>query len=108
MKLFDIISKILMIIYFSMSITIVILCVYNRIEIKLINYFNERSQIDCELKELENCYITLHNFISIPTFSNISNKPEANVKTYIYSVSKPFLSEILNKVTEDCLCCSMN
>jgi hypothetical protein len=107
-KKFITISKILLILYSILNITIIILCIFKRIEINFTNAVNERQLIDCEIKELENCFITLHNFISLKNYENNSIKPEASVKTYIYSVSKPFLLEILNNATEDCLCCTNN
>src|SRR6266481_2266153 len=77
---------------------------FQKIEIKLDCDSTDRSAIDFEMKALDNCYLTLHNLISIKTFNNSSN-PETNVKTFIYSVSKPFIIELLNNFTDDCLCC---
>ena len=62
--------------------------------------------IDYSNKILDDCYLTLHNLISIQ-FSNHSNY-NSTVKTYIYSASKPFLIELLNNSTDDCLCCPTN
>ena len=65
-------------------------------------------------KDLNDCYLTIHNLISVKTtineenqrtkIYNISNNEE--FKSYIYSFSKPYLLELIQNSTEDCLCCN--
>ena len=73
------------------------------------------KQIDCEVKNIiDNCYLTIHNLISINTTienmnpngigKNISTKEK--FKSYIYSYSKPYLLELIQNSTDDCLCCN--
>ena len=71
--------------------------------------------IDYELKNIiDNCYLTIHNLISINTTNENmnSNGIEKNIstnekfKSYIYSYSKPYLLELIQNSTDDCLCCN--
>jgi hypothetical protein len=75
---------------------------FNKINISL-ECKSKDSPIDYELKNLDECYLTIHNFISIKSNSNVSD-----VKTYIYSATRPFLIELINNATQDCLCCPNN
>ncbi len=75
---------------------------FNKINISL-ECKSKDSPIDYELKNLDECYLTIHNFISIKSNSSVSD-----VKTYIYSATRPFLIELINNATQDCLCCPNN
>ena len=66
---------------------------------------NEKP-IDYEVKVLDKCYLTLHNLIWIRNWNDSFR--ETDVKTFVYSQTKPFLIELLNNVTDDCLCCPSN
>ena len=75
---------------------------------------NEKP-IDYILKnDLNQCYLTIHNLISIITTIDDNNKnaKEFNIsnneefKAYIYSYSRPYLLELIQNSTEDCLCCN--
>ena len=64
----------------------------------------ERSPIDYELKVLDQCYLTVHNFISFKSDAFLNSTQ--NFKTYIYSYTKPYLLELVQNSTKDCLCCN--
>ena len=75
---------------------------------------NEKP-IDYILKnDMNECYLTIHNLISMKTTINEKNQnsKKYNItnnqefKTYIYSFSKPYLLELIQNSTEDCLCCN--
>ena len=82
------------------------------------NYCKIHQPIDYILKEeLDKCYLTVHNFVSLNStieviqqnFSNINLKNYSQSEkfhTYITSFSKPFLLELVQNSTQDCLCCS--
>ena len=84
-----------MFLYFS----IILLICLKKIEFNIID--DRTKPIDFELKPFDECFLTIHNFISI----NSSNQTGSSLKTYIYTATKPFLLEILNNSTNDCLCC---
>ena len=58
--------------------------------------------VDHEIKDIDDCFLTIHNLISIKMNDSTSDH---DVKTYIYSATKPFLIELINNSTKDCLCC---
>ncbi len=65
--------------------------------------------IDYELKNIiDNCYLTIHNLISINTTIGNENNISSNekFKSYIYSYTKPYLLELIQNSTDDCLCCN--
>ena len=81
--------------------------------ILIINNFKKceiiEKPIDYELKNIiDNCYLTIHNLISINTTigngKNISSNEK--FKSYIYSYTKPYLLELIQNSTDDCLCCN--
>ena len=85
--------------YYSVISTLIILiiCVSN-----IYLYFRkcEKCPTDFELKNLDECYITLQNLIKF----DVTNETKSDVKTYIYSATKPFLIELLQNATNDCVC----
>jgi hypothetical protein len=90
-------------------ICFLILSVYfNKIEIKLQCTSNERMPIDFELKNLDECYLTIHNLISINSNRENNSTYNSNSKTFVYTSTKPFLIELLNNATKDCICCPNN
>ena len=71
-----------------------------------------RNQLDQDIK-IEECFLTVHNFINFnsnvlsrnnKSFDNIL-KNDQNFKTYVYSYTKPFLIELVQNATKNCLCC---
>ena len=71
--------------------------------------------IENQLKNDSNqCYLTIYNLISIQTTIDEKNKSpkkynisnNKDFKAYIYSYSRPYLLEIIQNSTEDCLCCN--
>ena len=55
--------------------------------------------------DLNDCYLTIHNFVSIhnnQTYNNFDQN--LKFKSYIYSYTKPFLLELMNNISKDCLC----
>jgi hypothetical protein len=78
-----------------------------------VNQDTKEHPIDYQIKDLKECYLTIHNFVSInTTIKDQSSKNESNViknkfnfKTYIYSYTKPYLIELIQNSTKDCLCC---
>ena len=85
-------------------------------------YFKLHQHFDYETtRDLDECYLTIHNFVSFnSTFdiqpnANFSESTNINVKnvtqkqsfhTYISSYNKPFLLEMVQNATNDCLCCN--
>ena len=106
-KLILYITYILFLLYLSISLS------------RNINYVIEKCKnnpIDY-IKKIDDCYLTIHNFVSInstPVIQNVVNKSNINVKlnsnqnfkTYIYSYTKPYIIELAQNSTKDCLCCS--
>jgi cell division protein FtsL len=78
-----------------------------------LNDDSKEKPIDYQIEDLKDCYLTIHNFVSINSSiqdrsmknkSTIKNKYD--FKTFIYSYTKPFLLEMVQNSTKDCLCCS--
>ena len=82
---------------------------------------NSHKPIDYEVKELDQCYLTIHNFVSFNSKFEIQAKSNSsdsiNVKfdnnsqiqsfhTYISSYNKPYLLELVQNANKNCLCCS--
>ena len=82
--------------------------------------FEYSHPIDYIIKEdLDKCYLSVHNLVSFNTtidlisrttygfkdikIKNSSHKQSFN--TYISSYTKPFLIELMQNSTKDCLCC---
>src|SRR5882757_1685845 len=82
------------------------------------NYCKIHQPIDYILKEeLDKCYLTVHNFVSLNSTIEVIQQNVSNINfknysqseifhTYISSFSKPFLLELVQNSTQDCLCCS--
>jgi hypothetical protein len=77
-----------------------------------LEYNTGKNPIDYQIKDIDDCYLTVHNFVSMNSTieeisANISHdiKNKFNFKTYIYSYTKPFLLELIQNSTKDCLCC---
>lgn len=64
----------------------------------------DRQPIDYELKNLDECYLTIHNFIRLPSWMIQNNSNDFDFKTYIYSYTKPYLIQLINNNTNDCIC----
>ena len=68
--------------------------------------------IDYEMKGLNECYLTVHNFISLNSTSVLSDQNDSTMlnnqtfRTYIYSYTRPFMLELVQNSTESCLCCN--
>ncbi len=104
------------IILFSILIIFVILYVINKSVDIQVQIGEIKYPIDFEAKyKLDECYLTVHNFISI-NFSSIeknTNESGENYhtfkkeyfKTYITSFTKPYLIELMQNTSKDCLCC---
>jgi hypothetical protein len=103
------------IIYISIIILMLIkdLIIFNKSSINL-NFDSTKHPIDYQLKYINDCYLTIHNFVSInstirnqPTIENSNDiKNDFDFKTYIYSYTKPYLIEMIQNSTKDCLCCN--
>jgi hypothetical protein len=104
--------------HISYIIIIIILLIINFILLNksiTINFNNDLKKfpIDYQIEDLKECYLTVHNFVSINTTvqdqssindsSDIKNK--FDFKTFIYSYTKPYLLELVQNSTKDCLCC---
>ena len=79
----------------------------------IINYYEKCEIIEkpiyYELKNInDNCYLTIHNLISINSTIGNGNNISTNekFKSYIYSYTKPYLLELIHNSTDDCLCCN--
>ena len=99
-----------LILYFILICLIIILLSilyisYNKTIIFNIEY-GTRQPVDYIIKDLENCYLTIHNFVSFNSTLNNQNKMETsqNFKTYIYSYSRPYLIELIQNTSRDCFC----
>ena len=67
---------------------------------------NERNPVDYEIKNIDECYLTVHNFITLKSSDWNTSKDDLEFKTYVYSYSKPYLIELVQNSTHDCLCCN--
>ena len=81
-------------------------------DIAQINFHNVSN--NCEIERQEECFITIHNFVKFNSTAIIEKSPgvndvhwntNQNFKTYIYSYTRPFLIELIQNSTQDCLCC---
>ena len=78
---------------------------------------NEICPIDYEMKNIDDCYLTIHNLISTK-FSIILNKLNSTdknnlyenqtINSYIYKYSKPYLIEMINNSSNNILCKEFN
>lgn len=67
---------------------------------------NTKSKVDYDFKVLDDCYLKLDTLISI-NFTNVSNY-DSKINSYIYSSTKPFMIELLQNASNDCICCPNN
>ena len=85
-------------------IFISVLIIYSdpiNIKIEFIN--NTKANIT----DLDKCYLTIHNFVSIHQKNKFGHSNDSiNFKTFIYSYTRPFLLELIQNSTDDCVCCS--
>ena len=74
----------------------------------------QNGSLNCEIEKQEECFITIHNFVKFnstaiieksPGVNDVHWKTNQNFKTYIYSYTRPFLIELIQNSTQDCLCC---
>ena len=79
------------------TISIWLLCFTN---IYLIMGKCEKCPIDFEMKIMDQCYLTVQNIIKY----DVSNESKTKVSSFIYSATKPFLIELINNATNDCIC----
>ena len=78
------------------------------------NNSNQISNIT-DMKKPEDCFLTIHNFVKI-NFTSLFSKyigandvrwnTTQNFKTYIYSFTRPYIIELIQNSTENCLCCT--
>ena len=66
----------------------------------LIKIDDNKCPIDYIMKFDDQCLINLQNIIHVRTDESVH--PE--VRTFVYKLYKPFLMEILNNQTSDCIC----
>src|SRR5882762_11684511 len=101
----NIISLILYFILISLIICLlsIIYMSYNKTIIFNIEY-GQKQPLDYIIKDLDNCYLTIHNFVSFNSTINNQNKMETSqsFKTYIYSYTKPYLIELIQNSSKDC------
>lgn len=92
----------------KLIITILISIILN-ISLLIINISENKCQypIDYIIKDnLDQCYLSVHNIISINTSLKNNNLNNNYFHTYISSFTKPFLLELVQNSTQDCLCCN--
>lgn len=76
-----------------------------------LNCILQQHQTVEENKKLDNCYLAIHNFVTLRqnfTGQNcLVTKPqnEFELKTYLMTYSSPYIIERLNHFSDDCLCC---
>ena len=99
----------LSIIYFSLLIILVLKLSFSMNGDKIENICHDH------MKKPEECFITIHNFVKFnstaliskfPGTNDVQWKTNQNFKTYIYSYTKPYLIELIQNSTNDCLCCT--
>lgn len=96
-------------------IVLVIFIIIFDSDLKRIQNEREKFPIDYEIQNLNECYLTVHNFITfnstaaIHSHENSSDwfqiRNKQSFKTYIYSYTKPFLLELVQNSNDNCLCC---
>ena len=72
-----------------------------------------KDPMDCQLS-IEKCFLEVHNFIQLNSTAmigeNVSSKAvnlvtDKSFKTYISSYTKPYLIELIQNSTKNCICC---
>ena len=100
-KLFFNILKIILII---VIIVMQFILIFNSVNINIELNSNEKQPIDYQIKDIDECYLTVHNFVSMKSRQKNKSKNNIEFKTYIYSYTKPYLLELVQNSTHDCLC----
>ena len=83
--------------FFILVVNLIMLCIAFNIGKKTYEMFKSN--------DIKEAFIQIHNFVSFKEFNNSTDNPiKQSFKTYIYSYTKPFLLELINNSTDDCLC----
>ena len=62
-------------------------------------------QLNTSNVDIDKCYLSIQNFVTMRHFChNVSKDEQFDLKTYISSYSKPYLIQLLQQETKDCLC----
>ena len=99
-------NKIILFINFFFCFLIILLLSIGKFHIELNMDSHENISSDYEKIDLEKCFMTIHHLISIENNNELNSK--ASVQTFVYMATKPHLIQLLNNVSEDCLCCPNN
>ena len=100
-------NKIILFVNCFFCFSLILLLTIGKFHIEIRMNSNENISTDYEKIDLENCFMTIHHLISIENDNN-NLKSNANVQTFVYMATKPHLIQLLNNVSEDCLCCPNN
>ena len=108
--------KLKFILQLLLNISVIILCL---VILNGLNNKNFENIIDFDpLNEIKDCFLQIHNFVSLNTTLDITttngsigykfdkNSNDQNFKTYIQSYSRPFILELIQNGTQDCVCCT--
>ena len=55
--------------------------------------------------ELEDCFLSIQNFVTVRQNYSLCSKNEFDMKTYASSFSSPYLIQLIQNSKRDCLCC---
>lgn len=69
---------------------------------------SEICPIDYEIKNIDDCYLTIHNLISTNLFDKNNKYKNQTINTYIYKYSKPYLIQMINNSSNNILCKEFN
>ena len=96
--------KVFKILLIFVIIILQIILIFNSVNFNIELISNAKQSIDYEIKNIDECYLTIHNFVTLKSKFWNQSKNDMEFKTYIYSYTKPYLLELVQNSTHDCLC----
>lgn len=62
-------------------------------------------QLNTSNVDIDKCYLSIQNFVTMRYAKhNVSSEKQFDMQSYITSYSKPYLIQLLQHETKDCLC----
>ena len=84
-----------------------LILIFNSVTVKVeLISKNEKLPLDYELKDIDKCYLNVHNFVTLKSKNWNYSQNDIEFKSYIYGYTKPYLLELVQNSTHDCLCCT--
>ena len=103
----NIFFKIFKFILILLVVTLQLILLFNSVNVKIeVISKNEKFPLDYELKDIDKCYLSVTNFVSLKSKYWNYSKDDIEFKSYINGYTKPYLLELVQNSTHDCLCCT--